>query len=231
MDISEFQARPKFSPKHIYLAGPFFNEAQIALMSEVEHLVETKSRLEFYSPRLHATPFQPSTRGKDTGADPGRTFADNLSAIAQAYFVLVCLDYSMGHLQQLRVIQLRDQIPGSPRPVVIEPDGLPYEYVTTSGTLNLPDTGSVWEIGYAFGTGIPVVGFTMHQPNTVPVNLMLAMALEGTIHGKADLEKFLTLQEPGLPKDWAAYKPTRTNWREFVNPSVLHLHGKDSKLL
>lgn len=52
-----------------------------------------------------------------------------------------------------------------------------------------PDTGTNWEMGFAFALRIPVVGFT-HKADKI--NVMLAQSCAGFLTSEDSLEKFLT---------------------------------------
>ena len=45
----------------VYLAGPFFNEEEISVLSQVEELL-ARRRIEFFSPRQHEIQEEPGTQ-------------------------------------------------------------------------------------------------------------------------------------------------------------------------
>lgn len=55
-----------------------------------------------------------------------------------------------------------------------------------------PDIGTVWEIGYAYGIGRPVVCFTLRQRK---MNVMLAQGCAGFLSNEVDIEAFLQGKE------------------------------------
>jgi nucleoside 2-deoxyribosyltransferase len=50
----------------------------------------------------------------------------------------------------------------------------------------IPDSGTVWEMGYAYGHHIPIIGYYMSTPPKM--NLMLAFACKGIVK---DIFKFI----------------------------------------
>ena len=54
--------------------------------------------------------------------------------------------------------------------------------------IDVKDTGTIWEMGYAFGTGIPVVTFTLTGQK---MNVMLANSCVGFLESFEDVKRFL----------------------------------------
>lgn len=121
---------------HCYLAGPFFNEKQIALIKYLEGL--GSEMLPIYSPMTDGFVLKPDA----TNEEREQIFKANTDAIDEAYFVLAVIDDF--------------------------------------------DPGTIWEMGYAFGTAVPILAYS-----DVPgrgLNVMLAGSTElGFVNGAAEI--------------------------------------------
>jgi hypothetical protein len=76
------------------------------------------------------------------------------------------------------------------------------------GPLNLPDTGTVWEMGFAYAVNMfsrrmDIYGFTT-RPRTDKLNLMLTKSCKGVISGLEELTKFLKGEE-SVAKPWEGH--------------------------
>ncbi len=70
------------------------------------------------------------------------------------------------------------------------------------GTPRPPDTGTLWEMGYAYAIGRPVVGFTL---GATKMNVMLAQGCAGFLQSIGDVGGFLEGKElgaQGLAAPW-----------------------------
>lgn len=173
----------------IYLAGPFFNEAQLRLVQEIEEDL-TLFKLPFFSPRSQHEEGKPKAILNERTAQD--IFQENVNQLQAASAVLAILDYPLPSMFELQLVDLL----GTHAPK----------------SLRLPDTGTVWEMGYALGRGIPVFGFTASPPNKAKLNLMLTQGCAGIIYGRALLRRFAafpnqvnrisSLQEAGIISSW-----------------------------
>lgn len=143
--------------KHlVYNAGPFFNPEQEQAMMRLETL-EDGLGLAHFDPRKG-----PESR---TAAEHGMT-----ASLAEGIFLR-----NMRELERCTVIAaLLDWR--------LEPDHVacllaPGE---EARLLNVPDTGTVFELGYAFRLGKPVVGF--REDKEKPLNVMLSRACWAVCH-------------------------------------------------
>ena len=59
--------------------------------------------------------------------------------------------------------------------------------------LQSDDTGTIWEIGYAYGVGVPVIGMCSQDK----INLMLAQSFAGFVRNNTELTDFLRLKDYG----------------------------------
>lgn len=155
-----------FPPPQFYLAAPFFNEAQIEIVSRIENMMRMHG-VPLFSPRQ--TP--ENKKPKLTDEDAAEIFRNNIKGILDCQAVLAVMDWAMPEGQHLFVCEGRGDV------------------TVTSPPLNIPDVGTVFEMGYAFGRR-PIYGFTLRKKGE-KVNLMLTQCLEGVIYGWDDLISFL----------------------------------------
>lgn len=132
--------------KKVYLAGPFFDDQQLALIQKVEGALHNNPTVaSFFSPRLGAS---------DTADDVGSarwakaTFDEDIKEIKAAQVVVAILDYPHGN----------------------------------------PDSGTAFEIGYAFHQSIPLV-LLQTSPNT-PVNIMISQASQAFLTQVSQLASY-----------------------------------------
>ena len=146
--------------KEVYIAAPFFNDAQRSLVCGVEDILR-RHEISFFSPRLECfCPPDASTVLRT------RTFGMNLDALNKVALMIVVLDW----------------LPEAGTYVCLR-------YCTTGKEkmLNVPDAGTIFELGYARAlSNVTLLGLrTRHRG---PVNLMLAQSLHGIANTLCDLE-------------------------------------------
>lgn len=153
----------------VYLAGPFFNAAQLEHIGIVESMLE-ELEISFYSARLKnlCPPDAPSEKRKEV-------FKDNVDGIRIASVVIALMDWLMPPNQSVFICGQR----------------LDRAWVPHPPALNVPDSGTVFELGVAHTLNVPVIGFWKDKP-TRPVNLMLQETTAGTIYGYEALSRFLS---------------------------------------
>jgi len=147
----------------IYLAAPFFNPPQLQLVKEIERVFEIHG-INYFSPRKQHGEKPVPIRDK---AHAKEVFTENWNQIlANSSMVLAVMDYLM-------------------------PDGS-WMFITRKDQptipVQLPDTGTVWEMGAAFAIRTPVVLFTNDPARKM--NLMLACSALGVIKGLPKLDEW-----------------------------------------
>lgn len=140
----------------VYLAGPFFNPAQLDLIREVEDLL-IEAGQHVFSPRQTAE----SNALRDNPKNPDllrAVFERNRVELERCDWVFAVLDWLMpvGH----ELVRLEPEDPMKSPPV---------GKVTP---VRIPDSGTVWELGYANARQKPVLGFTVAST----LNLMLTQS-------------------------------------------------------
>lgn len=176
-----------------YLASPFFNPAQIVVVDKIEQLFKGQN-IALFSPRAHPA----NSTGKPIDANTApQIFLGNLTGIAEATGVLAVMDYSLPEEEELRIISYAPKYP-SVQCEATEAFGL------KSGPLNLPDSGTVWEMGYAYGLDKKIVGFTTADPGQGRLNLMLTQSCTGVLCGFDQLERWVKSGcALGMVPEWA----------------------------
>lgn len=128
---------PNPNMNRLYLAGPFFNKAQIKLLEKIESLCD-KYNVPYFSPR------------KDAGIDYDGTyksaekvFRADLKGLHSCGAVLACMDWKLSEnnvITECRQEAYSDDLGGFKSPVPL-----------ANKDLNIPDPGTVWECGYTVG--------------------------------------------------------------------------------
>lgn len=156
-----------------YLAAPFFNQAQVDLCQKIE-LAFVDHCVPLFSPRSqHGN----KTTKIETPAQAAEVFKVNAENIDDCDFLFAVVDWLLPPGQEVRVLGSRySDVENDSRTV--------YE----SGPLNIPDAGTVWEMGYAYAKGIPVLILNLEQTK---LNIMLSQSAKGCIEGLAGLNAFL----------------------------------------
>lgn len=151
-----------------YLAAPFFNPEQIRIVESIEGIYVGCGR-PLFSPRLQDQGTGP--KKILTEEDASRIFNNNYAAIRQCTAMVAVLDWLMPEGQLTAVInKVHDEAQIMP--------------------INIPDTGTVMEMGMAYTLGIPIFGYTERSPEG-KMNIMLAKACTGFLIGEHALFRFL----------------------------------------
>ena len=163
---------------NLYLAGPFFNPRQ----KEAAELVASLAKAagwDFYAPVLNAY------QGKiDDSCKARKVFLDNVARLGWADIVLAHLDWLTPTSLEVRVVSRAKE----------EPENSEL-FRAVSNPLNVPDAGTVWELGYAFcrkQAGVrpfTLIGYTF-MPG-FELNLMLSRSLDGFLRGSSQVKEFL----------------------------------------
>jgi nucleoside 2-deoxyribosyltransferase len=153
--------------KHrLYLAGPFFNSAQIDLIRDVEDAL-TLHGVNHFSPRKIGLNSNPAT-SKPTPEQAEQIFKKDYQEICASTHVLAVVDWALPPGQSVRLC--RDDIPGNTH-------------------LQVPDSGTVWEMGCAYALRVPVILYTANPSKQM--NLMLTQSATGVIYGHTMLMQWL----------------------------------------
>jgi nucleoside 2-deoxyribosyltransferase len=146
--------------KHrIYNAGPFFNSAQRASMDRLEAL-EKKRGLDFFAPRLSPETERIAAEGftPEIGAE---IFERDVAEIGRATVMVAMLDWALPEGEEIRHVG----------PEAGQTFKLKHYHKALSRPLNLPDSGTVWEMGRAHAQALPVIACRFDLNN--PLNVML----------------------------------------------------------
>jgi nucleoside 2-deoxyribosyltransferase len=161
----------------VYLAGPFFNDAQVSLIKDVETAL-TAAGIPHFSPRKMDLNGKPTTT-TPTKETAGAIFRKDYEEICRSTHVLAVIDWAMNPGYSLRVCKDTEwgQVDGA---VLRE---------TLTDHLALPDSGTVWEMGCAYALRVPVYLYTVNP--AAKMNLMLSQSAKGVIYGPEKLRSFL----------------------------------------
>jgi nucleoside 2-deoxyribosyltransferase len=175
---------PKF-----YIAGPFFNEPQIEVIRRIEEMM-IQHDVPFFSPRL-----QPANQpGKITNEMAAEIFKNNVENLYDCDRVLAVLDWTLPPNVGMYVLRDADDHLAGHRVIS-------GEYL--AGPVILPDTGTVFEMGFAHSESTPIYGFTLRPPEA-PLNVMLTQSCQGILRQWGQLAEFLNHGDikPEIAKPW-----------------------------
>jgi nucleoside 2-deoxyribosyltransferase len=181
-----------------YIAAPFFNRPQVSLVWQMEQIMDL-AHVSYYSPRQFGMNKQKGPIDEDRARG---IFDSNVGNIIQCRTVIAVLDWNMPDKNTMHVIR-NGMTSGYQedwqRPPGAEGDG-PWNTCEirgahVAGPLNLPDTGTVWEMGCAWAKGIPVFAYT-DRKESEPLNVMLVQCCKGVIYGLNHLRGFVNGIEP-----------------------------------
>ena len=148
-----------------YIAAPFFNYAQNNLLDKVESLFDSVGAY-YFSPRKDAD-VVPAGAPMDEWQN---AFDQNVRAIHVAEWMLAVLTYELPEGLIATIV---------PKVVATPPDNL--------SPINIPDIGTVWEMGMAYAMNKPVVGYLPNKEALGTVNVMLARSMATIVIGINEL--------------------------------------------
>lgn len=167
-----------------YLAAPFFNPAQSHLCAQIEDMFKLKG-VQLFSPRS-----QDANRKKELDNEDARQiFRTNVDNVIGCTHMLAVIDWLMPPEMEVRTVKYTLSVNPKDQTQSLQTDFI-------GGPLNIPDPGTVFEMGMMYGISAVqswtpyIYGFTMRKPGE-KVNIMLTQALAGTIYGLDDLHGFL----------------------------------------
>ncbi len=166
----------------VFIASPLFNTPQHAILDHIEGLCEQRG-LKYYSARKDSEPFVPKGDEKKNPAAWDKVFDNNEEGLQESWLMIAVLDYALPeHFQIGKGFNVHHTEYG-----VKMSEFLP---------LSLPDSGTVWEMGYFRGLKKTVVGF--HPTRKADdLNLMLTHGCDGLISGFHALEQFFQYPDRG----------------------------------
>ncbi len=154
----------------LYLAGPFFNTAQREAAEKVLSIAREHWNGEIYAPLEGGIEV-------DTPEKAREVFKRNVDELNETDCLLCHTDWLSPQGEEVRV--LREFPVGPP--------------------LNLPDAGTIWEMGYAYRfkmqTGTPMIVAYSVLETTTRLNLMLQLCADGFLHGWTEVAEFLMSKE------------------------------------
>ncbi len=154
---------PKF-----YIAAPFFNKGQTALVKRIEQTFDN-AKVPYFSPRSLHPDFDDCAPSIETPEAGHMIFKANVNAIMKCGAMLAVLDYNLPPGMTLRAYH--------------------EDTMLVSNPIHLPDTGVVFECGVAHSHVIPIIGFTQADPKNL--NVMLTRAMKGMLYGVPQLNEWL----------------------------------------
>jgi nucleoside deoxyribosyltransferase len=140
----------------IYIASPFFNPEQLAIVQQIEDVLEAAG-VDYFSPRKEGV-LKPDASTEERR----QVFASNVDNIQSNCTLMIAVTHYA--LSDKICLAVTENGPvGQPSNILLK--------------LNQPDTGTTFEIGAAYAAGIPLVAF--HPAPQDKLNIMLANAFGG----------------------------------------------------
>lgn len=171
-----------------YLAAPFFNPVQIELIEQIESCF-CRHGVPLFSPRSQDA----NKNRKLTDADADLIYKTNCENIPDAQYILAVLDWKLPEGQAVHVTSISAPSFSHPESCLIK-----------SPPLQIPDSGTVWEMGFAAGWNYRTreVAFNKEPPQLQTIifterpvesslNIMLTRGIAGIIRGVDKLNQFL----------------------------------------
>jgi nucleoside 2-deoxyribosyltransferase len=137
--------------KIFYIAGPFFNPDQLALIADIEKTFDLAG-VKYFSPRL----CDENKKGPPDKAGAEKIYERNSRNLLFCTHILAVVDWKLPIGDQIYLLR---QAPAEPEPF---PVGQP---------LNIPDSGTVWEMGAAQMRNMLAGGFLKNFAGD-PVSLL-----------------------------------------------------------
>lgn len=193
-----YDRRPtRDTPHHLYLAGPFFNAAQIEIIQRIEsalcRLPGPSGTFSFFSPR--SQPLNANPTGKVGPLDTAKAqdvFKKDYLEITRSTIVLAVMDWALPEGKEVRMVDMFRQE---------TENGESLEWgIPCSGPIKLPDSGTVWEMGCAYALRVPTYIFT--QDPAARVNLMLSQSCKGVLYGWDALERWVASEFTEGAEPW-----------------------------
>jgi nucleoside 2-deoxyribosyltransferase len=156
----------------VYIAGPFFNPAQTAIIQTIEDACN-EFGYPFYSPRQHSGSADMTAAERKNPNCWDKVFASNEAGIYSCTIMIAVLEYALPQDQYICSLHRDEDFRCGFRHIMIE----------------LPDSGTVWEMGAYRALGGLVVGYhSTKQPDQL--NLMLSHGTDALLLGPENLRKF-----------------------------------------
>jgi len=192
----------------VYVASPFFNGAQIAIVEEIQQVLE-KNEFPYYSPRIHSgsLDFTPEQRKDPKAWEP--VFKSNVDELHRCDLMIAVVEYAMPCSATNPLFpeyKAREFLTvGVEGNIMLGTGKVKKSYQIKEPRLELevPDSGVVWEMGYwkansdsKAGRGYlkrPIVAY--HSSETKQLNLMISHSVDGILLGKAALHDFFRSTE------------------------------------
>jgi nucleoside deoxyribosyltransferase len=161
-------------PELVYVAGPFFNPVQISILEEVEEVLN-RSSVPMYLPRIDGGVLDMSGDKASTHESAKECYNHDIEALHKCDYMIAVLPYALdGEMLATGTVEF---------------DGFRKKFVANNWGLVLPDTGTVWEIGYFTALQKPVVGY--YPIGLTKLNIMLCQSMRGVITGTHSLKKWV----------------------------------------
>lgn len=161
----------------VFIASPLFNSRQIEIIEDLEGILE-ENELEYYSARKHSGSEKLSLeeKRKHTAWEP--VYRSNETGLDECRIMIAVIDYALPYGQSVQLCRH-------------EESGETAEWDIPIKKLDLPDSGTIFEVGYHRAQGKLVLSFFPEKKEVSHLNIMISHGTDGTILGWDNLETFL----------------------------------------
>lgn len=167
--------------ERFYIAGPFFNPQQVAVIQMIEDALD-QNGFPYFSPRKQHRGDRSLPPPKIDSPERAKEVYDmNVWEMRHAGAIIFVLDWLLPPMHELRVME-------SVQIGTIQDEKL-YEMHVRSPALNIPDTGTVFELGFCAALGKKMA--LLKMTDVGKLNVMLAVPTMGVMYGKSGVERFL----------------------------------------
>lgn len=170
----------------VFIASPLFNPQQMLVIDGIEQLLHSR-QLEYYSARHDSESHVPKGDDKKKPEAWNGVFRNNEEGLRDCDIMIAVLSYALAP----------DCMMGTGEMINFSHQkNLPTQVVMNSfKPLELPDSGTVWEMGYFRALDKIVIGFHPEKRGD-HLNLMLTHGCDGLISGWDNLSKFIGSMNP-----------------------------------
>jgi nucleoside 2-deoxyribosyltransferase len=163
----------KESMRSIYYAAPFFNDAEMGVMKQMQEVVQPMEHLRMFYPHDASKEDQGSIQDP---ASRRRVYLKNEQAIIHNSEVLAWLDRIQLDGAQIQRCRQHPEL---------------GDWFGDGKELKQPDLGTVWEIGFARARGKTIAAFTLEPEGKM--NLMLTESVDIVLRGWDEVKEYLQL--------------------------------------
>jgi nucleoside 2-deoxyribosyltransferase len=189
----------------VFIASPLFNGPQHAIIDSIEKLLGLYG-FDYYSARQHSGSDKLSAEDKKDLRKWDPVFQSNLDGLDECRVMIAVLEYALPEDKRMYLCTGEEDGPGF--------------NVLSSQEMELPDAGTVWEMGYFRAQGKIVIGY--HTDKAKHLNLMLSHGCDALIKGFENLDNFISGEATKYPASLVHRLSKAKTGVEFLTNDASH---------